>query len=691
MSLTADRLFTRDGTMKLFSLLRNMHTGLTVVFILFCFTGRSFCNTASDRIPRINPVHMVVVFTRFNGEAPGDTLAPDWAPYLFDGNPGSVNHYWNEISFGTVTVTGEYLPGLYELPSASSSYTGNLDTYIEDVLDLVDNDPSVDFSRFDNDGPDTVPGTADDDGYVDFIVLMPLSRDRDFIREDATGLAGLGTIETYYTNDLNARGHNIKIDQVSGCIVTGQNRHQAVGLLCHEYCHFHGALDLYDLAWDNGSTDSAGIGYWGLMSWGLLGWNGVVEPSGPVAPCAFTRFIIGCIGASNANLVDLYGIHRGVRIRDAGLPDGTVYRIWVSEREYFLIEHRRNDGTYYDRLIPRNGLLIWHIRTQVNVNSDETRKLCDLECADGCYTDAGYPQGTAPDALHGGDNLDFYAHESAYSSSHGGNLGDATDVFDGVTYTRFGPDTNPSSAMNEGGVYTGLDIFNIHPDGVEMVFDVIAPPLTGWISGTVPPIGTAWQMFMDSSVTEENSAHKLPVLYLVSYTGDVNPDVLVTVSGGSVSVETLSSGDERAASAAIEQYLFSAGIANARVTRENIPVGEFTRDFGDIGSGMTPRRVQKITLESAGAELPAVFRLDQNHPNPFNARTMVSYTLPAAGPVMLEVFNILGQKVIEIDRGIEQAGTHTVNLDMNVRPSGVYLYRLKSGPLSRTRKLLLIR
>ena len=646
----------------------------------------------------INPIHMMVVFSKFKGEAPGDSLAPEWAEYLFDGNPGSVNHYYNEISFGQITVTGEYLPKKYELPQVASYYSNNLEKYTKDLLDAVDNDETVDFSKFDNDGPDGLPGSEDDNGYVDFIVLMPMSRPTDFIGGNADGTAELGLSGNYYTGDKNSRDEYIKIWNYSGCISTAPNLNQAVGLICHEYCHYYGTWDLYDTEYDNGETDSAGIGNWGLMSWGLLGWNGTDRP---VVPNAYTRMIMGCIGINNSNLVDLYGIHRNVRISDVNLENGRVYRIWVSEKEYeeeyFLIECRRSDGSYYDRNIPQNGILIWHI-IEKYTNKDELLKRCDLECADGRYSDAGYPLGTVEDPLQGKDNLDFWAHDSGYTSEHAGNLGDATDVYDGIIFTNFGPDTNPNSHSKVTGKPSGIKIFNIHPDGNDMVFDVNTPPFTGWISDNFPLIGTAFHGFIDTGDSEQ-PANKEAALYLIDYTHSRDADVLVTLYDDSVTVDGISSLNYVEVHKTIEARIFMNNMQfSSGIVRENISLDTFRDDFGytgislqEFGFEAEPRWVQKITLTSEKQSFPAKIELSQNFPNPFNNRTTISYTLPSAGPVRLEVFNSLGQKVIEIARGIETAGNHLMNLDAQGLSSGIYFYRVHGNTLSQTKKMLFLR
>ena len=85
------------------------------------------------------------------------------------------------------------------------------------------------------------------------------------------------------------------------------------------------------------------------------------------------------------------------------------------------------------------------------------------------------------------------------------------------------------------------------------------------------------------------------------------------------------------------------------------------------------------------------FRLEQNYPNPFNPSTQISYVLPEATQVRLEVFNSVGQKVMELVNGQMPAGMHTVQLDAKGLASGVYLYQLSTPLFRQARKMLLIK
>jgi agmatine deiminase len=78
-------------------------------------------------------------------------------------------------------------------------------------------------------------------------------------------------------------------------------------------------------------------------------------------------------------------------------------------------------------------------------------------------------------------------------------------------------------------------------------------------------------------------------------------------------------------------------------------------------------------------------------PNPFNPRTVVTYTLDKPGHVSLEVFDVKGRRVITLCDGRREAGLHLEEFSGRNLPSGVYFCRLSAGGDTRTIKMILAR
>jgi hypothetical protein len=88
---------------------------------------------------------------------------------------------------------------------------------------------------------------------------------------------------------------------------------------------------------------------------------------------------------------------------------------------------------------------------------------------------------------------------------------------------------------------------------------------------------------------------------------------------------------------------------------------------------------------------PNGFVLNQNHPNPFNPSTAITFEVPEAANVRLEVFDMLGRRVAQLVNGVVEAGSHTAFFDAQSLPSGTYIYRLATPSGTHTRKLLLLK
>jgi hypothetical protein len=111
---------------------------------------------------------------------------------------------------------------------------------------------------------------------------------------------------------------------------------------------------------------------------------------------------------------------------------------------------------------------------------------------------------------------------------------------------------------------------------------------------------------------------------------------------------------------------------------------------------LDPSEPLDIDDDADDADLPPGFALFQNQPNPFNPQTQLSYYLPEASQVKVDIYNVLGQKVRDLFEGHQNAGTHI--LIWNGRDnsgkqlsSGVYLYRLEADGFQQIKKMTLMK
>ncbi len=92
----------------------------------------------------------------------------------------------------------------------------------------------------------------------------------------------------------------------------------------------------------------------------------------------------------------------------------------------------------------------------------------------------------------------------------------------------------------------------------------------------------------------------------------------------------------------------------------------------------------------SGAALPEGFTLD-NRPNPFNPATTIAFNLPASSNVRLEVYNVVGQRVVTLVDEYLTAGEYSFDWDGSKVASGIYLYRLTTDEFSETKQMVLMK
>ncbi len=102
--------------------------------------------------------------------------------------------------------------------------------------------------------------------------------------------------------------------------------------------------------------------------------------------------------------------------------------------------------------------------------------------------------------------------------------------------------------------------------------------------------------------------------------------------------------------------------------------------------------VEKISgIQNNKNELPKVFHLNQNFPNPFNPTTKIDYQIPELSFVTLKVYDVLGNEITTLVNEEKSIGIYEVEFDATELPSGIYFYKLQAGDFVETKKMVLMK
>lgn len=93
-------------------------------------------------------------------------------------------------------------------------------------------------------------------------------------------------------------------------------------------------------------------------------------------------------------------------------------------------------------------------------------------------------------------------------------------------------------------------------------------------------------------------------------------------------------------------------------------------------------------IRHAAIAVPNTYVLEQNYPNPFNPQATIRYQLAQAGDVSLVIYNPLGQAVLTLVNGRQEAGAHTITVDASSLPSGIYFYKLSVNGFASLKKMV---
>lgn len=407
-----------------------------------------------------------VILLRFKDTDPLTTRpASEYASVLFGstppaGNPFTVTTFYEQMSNGLFSMQGDVM-GWATLDSNMLYYTGSatgcsgLNPYgnstcngiwsgsainamqagLREAVQKVD--ATTDFGQFDNDGPDRMPNSGDDDGTVDMAVFVQPAKDGACLAATNNDLWShrYVVLGGYQTNDPRPGGGTIVITNytlqagVGGATACDATAIMAIGTTAHETGHGLGLPDFYDTN-PSDADNSEGIGHWGLM-----GSGNYRNPPSPAHMEGFSRMQLGWVTVRDLTVAGTYSL-------GPYTVSDTIFRIVPPganpQGEYFLIENRQaTDGdTALVRSTPPAkgpGLLIWHVDPVKYVGS-----LFNNQVNSGTIHALWLMQADGLNQLR--------------SSTPGvRNRGDGGDPFPGGSANfTFGVGTNPSVQLNDG-------------------------------------------------------------------------------------------------------------------------------------------------------------------------------------------------------------------------------------------------
>jgi len=123
------------------------------------------------------------------------------------------------------------------------------------------------------------------------------------------------------------------------------------------------------------------------------------------------------------------------------------------------------------------------------------------------------------------------------------------------------------------------------------------------------------------------------------------------------------------------------------------PDGAGTWQFMNPTPGMA--NTEELSLNN-NIVMPDQYIIHQNYPNPFNPVTTLRYDLPETGLVTITIYDMLGRQVKTLINQTQDAGYRSVIWDATNdygKPvsAGIYLYQIRVGPYTKTRKILLLK
>jgi len=298
-------------------------------------------------------------------------VAIDQALFTGPATRGTLTDAYTEMSRGLFTVTGQVLPWVRTSLTRAQVVGGTsglgddarVGEYLLEALRLAD--PGVDFGQYDNDGPDGVPNSGDDDGIVDAIAFEFIevagSCGGPGIWPHQWGVAAHNEGVPYYTDDLRPGGDSVGVNGyiVQSALDCDGLTIQSAATIAHEFGHVLGLPDYYHPTAQGDATGRRWVlGCWELMaagSWGCGPHGSSRAPFGPTHLSARSKNSMGWL-----SYVTVGEVWNEELVLEPVQQSGQALRISLDDvgREFLLVEYRTQAG--FDRDIPGEGVLIYH-------------------------------------------------------------------------------------------------------------------------------------------------------------------------------------------------------------------------------------------------------------------------------------------------------------------------------------------
>ena len=134
------------------------------------------------------------------------------------------------------------------------------------------------------------------------------------------------------------------------------------------------------------------------------------------------------------------------------------------------------------------------------------------------------------------------------------------------------------------------------------------------------------------------------------------------------------------------------GVAELRDTIYVMGGGEVNLnrfDGLDLNSAFIPPDI--ITSIEDDERASRSFELNQNYPNPFNPVTTIEFSIPEAGKTTLIIYDLRGQEVARLVDEDLSPGRYSYDWDALEFSSGIYINKLSSNKISKSRKMVLLK